>query len=241
MTDQSPNTNSPQSSNSMSSSTSNHILTYNPKHYWTEQGKIYKEQFQYNKKFELQEQMLIDYLKRNVSLSSSSTVLEVGCGFGRITKLLLLNFPDIKEYLAVDLSPHQIENAKEYVRPKEIIKKEEKANPDIKFIVSDIQSLQVDKKYDLVIASEVLLHVLPSEINEVISKLVNLSNKHIVNIDWYEEKTPKRVAPHNFIHNYEEIYKNIPSITHVNRIPIEKKKGLLFKLDVKQSIFHALK
>ena len=194
MTDQSPNTNSPQSSNSMSSSTSNHILTYNPKHYWTEQGKIYKEQFQYNKKFELQEQMLIDYLKRNVSLSSSSTVLEVGCGFGRITKLLLLNFPDIKEYLAVDLSPHQIENAKEYVRPQEIIKKEGKANLDIKFIVSDIQSLQVDKKYDLVIASVVLLHVLPSEINEVISKLVNLSNKHIVNIDWYEEKTPKRVA-----------------------------------------------
>jgi trans-aconitate methyltransferase len=156
---------------------------------------------------------------------------------------LLLNFPNIKEYLAVDLSQHQIENAKEYVRPQEIIiKKEGKANPDIKFLVSDIQSLQVDKKYDLVIASEVLMHVLPSEINEVISKLVNLSDKHIVNIDWYEEQTPKRVAPHNFIHNYEEIYKNIPSITRVIRIPIEKKKGLLSsKIDAKQSIFHALK
>ena len=88
MTDQSPNTNSPQSSNSMSSSTSNHILTYNPKHYWTEQGKIYKEQFQYNKKFELQEQMLIDYLKKNVSFSSFSTVLEVGCGYGLIHAFL---------------------------------------------------------------------------------------------------------------------------------------------------------
>ena len=143
--------------------------------------------------------------------------------------------------LAVDLSPHQIENAKEYVRPKEIIKKEGWANLDIKFLVSDIQSLQVDKKYELVIASEVLLYVLPSEINEVVSKLVNLSNKHVVNIDWYEEKPPKRIAPHNFIHNYEEIYKNIPSITHVNKIPIEKKKGLLFKLDAKQSIFHAIK
>jgi SAM-dependent methyltransferase len=244
MTDQSPNTNSQKSSSNMSSSStsSNHIPTYNPQQYWTEQGKTYKEKFRYNKNFELQEQMLIDYLKKNVS--SSSTVLEVGCGFGRITKLLLLNFPNIREYLAVDLSPHQIENAKEYVRPQEIIKKEGKENPDIKFIVSDIQSLQVDKKYDLVIASEVLLHVLPSEINEVINKLVNLSNKHIVNIDWYEEQIPKRVAPHNFIHNYEEIYKNIPSITHVNRIPIEKKKGLLSlssKLDVKQSIFHALK
>jgi SAM-dependent methyltransferase len=242
MTHQPPKTNPKLPSNNVPPSPppSNHIITYNPQQYWTEQGKTYKEQFRYNKNFELQEQMLIDYLKKNVSLSPSSTVLEVGCGFGRITKLLLLNFP-IKEYLAVDLSPHQIENAKEYVRPKETIKKEGKANPDIKFIVSDIQSLQVDKKYDLVIASEVLLHVLPSEINEVISKLVSLSNKHIVNIDWYEEQTPKRVAPHNFIHNYEEIYKKIPSITHVSRIPIEKKKGLLsFKLETKQSIFHAV-
>ena len=115
-------------------------------------------------------------------------------------------------------------------------------NPDIKFIVSNIQSLQVNKKYDLVIASEVLLHILPSEINEVVSKLVNMSNRHVVNIDWYEEKTPKNVAPHNFIHNYEEIYKSIPSITRVNRIPIEKKKRSLlsFQLDTKQSIFHAV-
>jgi cyclopropane fatty-acyl-phospholipid synthase-like methyltransferase len=65
-------------------------------------------------------------VKKNDSLSPSSTVLEVGCGFGRITKLLLLDFPNIKEYLAVDLSPHQIENAKEYIRSKKIIKKEGK-------------------------------------------------------------------------------------------------------------------
>jgi SAM-dependent methyltransferase len=225
------------------SSSSNDILAYNPQHYWTEQGKTYKDQFRYNKKFELQEQMLIDYLKSNISLSSSTSILELGCGFGRITKLLLLNLPNIKEYLAVDLSAHQIENAKEYVRPVEtLIKKEGKVNPDIKFIVSNIQSLQVNKKYDLVIASEVLLHVLPSEINEVVSKLVNMSNRHVVNIDWYEEKKPKNVAPHNFIHNYEEIYKSIPSINCVNRIPIEKKKRSLlsFQLDTKQSIFHAL-
>jgi SAM-dependent methyltransferase len=242
MTHQPPKTNHHQSSNNVPLPSSNHIIAYNPQQYWTEQGKTYKEQFRYNKNFELQEQMLIDYLKKIVSLSSSSTVLEVGCGFGRITKLLLLNFPNIKEYLAVDLSPHQVENARAYVvRPDEIVKKEGKTNTvDLKFIVSNIQSLQVDKKYDLVIASEVLLHILPSEINEVVTKLVNMSNKNVVNIDWYEEQTPKKVAPHNFIHNYEEIYNNIPLITHVNRIPIEKRKGLLFKLDTKQSIFHAV-
>ena len=141
----------------------------------------------------------------------------------------------IDEYVAVDLSPHQIENAKKYTNPLRV-------NVDLKFTISDIQSLRLDKQYDLVIASEVLMHILPSEIVGVIRKLVKMSNKHVVNIDWYEEQTPKKVAPHNFIHQYEKIYKDLPSVVQVYRIPIVKKKEAfsLFKLDVKQSIFHSL-
>lgn len=172
--------------------------------------------------------MIVDYLK---TISSFFTVLEVGCGFGRITKILLSKFPYIKEYVGIDLSPHQIENAKEYVNSVK--------GKRLKFIVSDIESFQSDKKYDLVLASEVLMHILPSKVDEVILKLVNMSNKHVLNIDWYEEKTSTKVAPHNFIHPYEKIYKNIPSVMEVNCIPIVKKE-LLSKVDVKQSIIHAL-
>jgi len=174
--------------------------------------------------------MLTDHLK---SLSNFSTVLEIGCGFGRITRLLLSNFPEIKEYLAVDLSPDQIENAKQYLKSAIIHK-----NVDLRFIVSDIQSLQLDKKYDLVISSELLLHLPPIEIVEVMTKLAGLSNKHVINIDYFHE-TPTKLAPHNFLHQYEKIYNEIPSIRQVRRVPIENKKGL-FKKDTKQSIFHAL-
>ena len=207
-------------------------MSYIPKQYWLERGKRYREEFQYNKKSELQEKMLIDYLK---NIPSFSTILEVGCGFGRITKLLLSELQGIDEYVAVDLSPHQIENAKKYTNPLRV-------NVDLKFIISDIQSLQLDKQYDLVLASEVLMHILPSEIVWVIRKLVKMSNKHVVNIDWYEKQTPKKVAPHNFIHQYEKIYKDLPSVVQVYRIPIVKKEKAfsLFKLDTKQSIFHAL-
>jgi len=62
-----------------------------------------------------------------------------------------------------------------------------------------------------------------------------------VNIDWYKKQIPKRVAQHNFIHNYEEIYEK--QITLVNRIPIEKKKGRLSlssKIDAKQPYFMLL-
>jgi cyclopropane fatty-acyl-phospholipid synthase-like methyltransferase len=212
-------------------------MRYVPNEYWYERGKRYREEFRPNEKSALQEKILLHYLI-NISLSSSfSTVLELGCGFGRITKLLLSNFPDIQEYTAIDLSSDQIENAKEFVRS--VIGTKEH-NP-LTFIVSDIQSFQNDKKYDLVISAEVLLHILPSEIEQVMNKIVNMSNEHVINIDWYQRKAPRNVAPHNFIHQYEKIYRSMPAVLDIYRIPIVKRDSWFRSLDVKQSIFHARK
>ena len=113
-------------------------------------------------------------------------------------------------------------------------------DPTVTFMVSDIQSFQIQKKYDLVIASEVLMHILASEIEEVIAKLVSMSNEHVVNIDWYEQQKPSRAAPHNFIHQYEKIYRNMPGILNVYRIPVMKKGSWLTLVDTKQCVFHAL-
>jgi len=67
-----------------------------------------------------------------------------------------------------------------------------------------------------------------------------MSNKHVVNVDWYEQhQDTKKAAAHNFIHEYEKVYKEIHLVKDVHRIPVVK-KGLLAKIDVKQSIFHAL-
>jgi SAM-dependent methyltransferase len=212
-------------------------MSYIPQEYWFSHGKTYKEEFHYNKKFELQEKILIDYLKNNLSVSPFSTVFELGCGFGRITKLLLSNFSNITEYVAIDLSPHQIENAKEFVKPTIETKQQ---NLSLNFMVSSIQSFQIHKKYDLVLASEVLMHVLPSEIEDVIRKLVGMSNVHVVNIDWYEEPPATKGASHNFIHQYEKIYVNLSQVSNVYRIPIMKKGTWLKSVDTKQSLFHAL-
>lgn len=204
-------------------------MSYVPKEYWLEKGKVYKQEFRYNRKFKLQEQKLVEYLKKNISFS---TVLEVGCGFGRITKIILSNFPDVTEYVAVDLSPDQIENARNYVMGSD-------KNGVLKFVESDIQSLKMNSKYDLVIAPEVLLHILPSEIKGVLVKMVGWSRKNVLNIDWYEDAPPRKVAPHNFIHEYESLYRDIPGVSKVIRIPIVK-KGLLYGIDTKQSIFHVV-
>ena len=61
----------------------------------------------------MQEEFLLSHL--NGISGSFKSVLELGCGFGRITKLLLTNYNNITEYLAVDISSDQIENAKSLI------------------------------------------------------------------------------------------------------------------------------
>jgi SAM-dependent methyltransferase len=193
-------------------------VSYNPSEYWHERGKKYKENFRYDKSKRLQEEFLITHL--NGISGSFKSVLELGCGFGRITQLLLTNYSNITEYLAVDISPHQIENAKTLLSSTKLT-----SQVKLDFLVSDIQSLKLDKEYDLVILSEVLLHILPTEIDSIIKKLIALSKKHIINIDWYAEHPPRIQARHNFIHQYEALYKKYtePS-TIIKRIPIKRKK-----------------
>ena len=211
-------------------------MSYNPSEYWHERGKVYKKNFRYDKNKRVQEEFLITHLN-NIS-GSIKSVLELGCGFGRITQLLLSNYHNITEYLAVDISPHQIENAKSLLSSTKVSNNQVKLD----FLVSDIQSLKLDKEYDLVILSEVLLHILPTDIDSIIKKLISLSKKYIVNIDWYEDNPPKSHASHNFIHQYEELYKKYtePSTTTtIKRIPIKRKK-FIGTLDTKQSIFHVI-
>ena len=70
------------------------------------------------------------------------------------------------------------------------------------------------------------------------TKLVDVSNRDIINVDYYQEKIT-RLAPHNFLHQYEKIYLEIPTIRQVRRLPV--KKAGLFGVDTKQSIFHAVR
>ena len=197
--------------------------TYFPYQYWLERGVNYMAKHERNRKSELQERMLVDYL-RNIQFTR---VLELGCGFGRITRLLLSHFPNISKYVAIDLSPHQIDNAKQYTKTIQTA-------AGVQFFVSEIQNFNTEEKYDLVLASEVLLHVLPSEIRSVMERMTSMSSVNVINIDWYVENPPERIASHNFLHQYEEIYRRIPSVDEVHKIPLKK-----LGLDTKQCIFHA--
>ena len=186
---------------------------YKPVDYWTKRGKKYKDDFVHDEFFKIQEITLVDYLK-TIQFES---VLEYGCGFGRITKLLLDNF-ELKRYKAFDLSEDQINNAKKTC-----------SNQDVKFEVSTIQDYNDDQKYDLVIGVEILMHIIPTEISTVLEKLMHFTENHLMNIDYYEDSLVTKLAKHNFCHDYESIYKNLPNLKNFHQV----------KINEKQSIFHA--
>ena len=197
------------------------ILYYDPGEYRIKRVKIYQISFVYNKIFSSQETFLMNHIKG----LSFSTVLEVGCGFGRITKQLLENFPDTR-YTAIDLSPDQIENAKRFVN-----------NSKANFAVSDIQSFGSDNHFDLVLAVEVLLHIKPEDISSAISKLLSLTNKYFVHVDWHEEITLPEYTTDSycFMHDYDEIYSGLG--LQYNKYKISGRRRLFGKIDAKQAMF----
>lgn len=198
-------------------------LKYEPTKYWQKRGEVFYSEDPYdNTKFRQQEKAFLDY----ISKLDFSTVLEVGCGFGRMTKLVLNEFPNIVNYDAIDISKHQIENAKKHVQ-----------SDKVKFQQSTIQDFKPQKKYDIVFSTYVLMHVKPDEISPVITKLVGLSNKFVINVDWYQEPKPIIHEGHNFVHDYEKLYQTNPEVETVDkiRVPIEKPRTILFSAKINQN------
>lgn len=78
----------------------------------------------------------------------NATILDIGCGLGILTINLA---PYVKKIIGVDIDPQLIQKAKKY--------QEEKNIKNVSFIVSSIFDWKDDKKYDIILLSDVLEHV----------------------------------------------------------------------------------
>lgn len=171
---------------------------YDFKSYWTKEGEQYFNNYSNMSKdimirYETQADLIVKFL---ADLEFNS-VCEAGCGFGRITKRILDRFEISKEnYLAFDLSPDQIHKASELVGDRAEVRN------------CSIEEMDASRQFDLVLASEVLMHIPHEHIKNNIIKLVDLSSKYIVNIDW-KETDSKKSSFCNFAHDYAKIYKQL--------------------------------
>jgi SAM-dependent methyltransferase len=181
-------------------------MAYNYKEYWLDRGKVYLNDFE-PYKYKEQEHLLLDVARKHLLGGNVKTVLEIGCGFGRITKLLVENIPSIQTYHATDISEHQLGNAVDRYfvdAPKD---KVDWFNYDIltNRPSEKGQRIMLDS-YDLVIASEVLMHISPGiGIRTAINNMLLISHGYVMNID-VDSRFTSRMEYYNFIHDYDSLY-----------------------------------
>jgi 2-polyprenyl-3-methyl-5-hydroxy-6-metoxy-1,4-benzoquinol methylase len=188
---------------------------YIPHDYWKEYGKLYFTNFKYNNNFKKQETELLAELRK----IKFQTVLEYGCGFGRITKLINENFKS-RKYTAFDISVEQLNNAQKFCDC-----------DNVDFIVSSIEDFEPYQKYDLVVGSEVLMHVKPKNIESIIKKIVGWSKKYILSID--ATYASGELASHNFIHPYKKLYERY-GVVNETKIIMSKATQSIFLLTLDQ-------
>jgi len=167
--------------------------SFNVNEYWLQRGRNYLHENLPQEFHRLQETFLIDVLRSSgIPLAS---ILEVGCGFGRITRLLASSFQDTK-ITALDLSPEQLENAKRYCGQQS----------NISFQQYDLYSGKPfpGAGYDIMVAIEVFLHHPRPVVLGLFRRLAAVTG-HLINIDWSED-WPWKTAEHVWVHDYSALY-----------------------------------
>ena len=160
--------------------------------YWTAAGADpshpeHEANFRRTAPYVLQEQALMATLER----LDFDSVLEFGCGWGRITQLVHDRWPDVP-YRAVDLSEERLISAHARV-------------PGVEFQRSTIAEYD-GKGADLVLAVEVLMHQPPDEVAAAADKLMALSRGYLVAVDWTADLGDAPIAPWNFRHDYGALF-----------------------------------
>lgn len=186
--------------------------------YWKKRGPEYQKELQNQPKYA--KSRLKDQEKFTMNIIGNykfDKILEIGCGTGRYTKILSSHFCP-ERYVAIDISNEQIEIAKKNVSDKKI-----------EFHCTRIQEFNPQEKFDLVFASEVLMHIDFENIPLVIANLVSLSTNKIISIDWFDEKKSiKEFGGYCFMHDYQTLFnKNNVKNVKIHVIPLSASLKLI--------------
>jgi SAM-dependent methyltransferase len=179
-------------------------LWNNPK---TEAGQFFNKVDFNHKDYKLQEKVFRQFLqglkrlkKVHVDLKPIESVLEVGTGTGRITNIVLEELPSLEEYYAIDINISYKEIADLFPRSMKV------AVGEFDIMSKEFDLFMRGRQFDMVLASEVFMHIKPEDIESVLKGLTSLLAPEgiIINIDWYHQKEPSEWC---YIHDYEKMYR----------------------------------
>jgi len=125
---------------------------------------------------------------KKIGLKSNSNVLEIGCGIGTVSSLIIKSTPN-GQFLGCDISPNSIQLANERYKKK-----------NAEFIVEDMSNFKSDIKFDFVVFPDVLEHIPVDQHNrlfENVSKVCTDDAKVLINIpepnslNWTRKNQPE--------------------------------------------------
>lgn len=131
---------------------------------------------------------LIHKKLKTLGLKPNSNVLEIGCGIGTVSSLIIKSIPNGK-FVGVDISPESIETAKKLFGSK-----------NATFVVDDMSDFKSDIKFDFIVFPDVLEHIpveQHSNLFEKVSKVCNDKAVVLINIpepnalNWTREHKPE--------------------------------------------------
>jgi SAM-dependent methyltransferase len=167
-------------------------MTYDPVAFWEADAHLLAGPGAASPEHERQEALLEPLLAR----LKWATVLEVGVGGGRITDLLHRIRPDAA-YTGLDLGRVQLDRATAVWGPDAV---------GVQSLVEDFGS--AGNRWDLVVMTEVLMHVTPDRIAEAVRNVMAATHRHLVIVEWVPEppELDQPIAPWNFPHDYRALF-----------------------------------
>ena len=132
-------------------------------------GDAYTTRSKQFKNYEFKDGFRFDFIKRILfNVHKDSSVLELGCNSGNFIGFLKeLGFKNIT---GVEINKLAYETCRQ-------------KHPDCEIINSSIEGFESDDKWDMVVTSGVLIHIL--DVKQVIQKMENLSRKYIFGNEYY--------------------------------------------------------
>lgn len=164
----------------------------NPRDYWTERGKIYMNQeIDLVGKGVFRDQAL--WLIEEIRELAPKRILEVGCGYGRLVKVMSQQL-DFDRFVGVDFSSTQLERAKNYID-----------NDRVELMLVDAKDGLPfeDNAFDLVYTSGCLMHNFPDVVPQILKEISRVSAR------WVIHNEDVRDIDHIYPHDYEKLHKEL--------------------------------